>query len=440
MSTYTAHPYAATQQYAYGYQDPYYGQQQQQAQSAYYQQQQAAYYQQQPKLQPVEQPFPAFAGSTPGPGVYTPLPQQQAVSSATRPITPVPAQPVQRRHTSSDHGRQRQSSTHRHASTSSSHNRTASQQARPLRSAMKKTPSKSHGHSQTLSAYPAPTKETIAPVQNVPTLHRARSKDTERPRLDSMRSRTGSSAAAAARFEMIPSQLAHLFVTIKSPDVLEVQNITSADLGAHVEAVCKYWHRTAHVERDQYSIRAKFVGRPFASTGPDLVQAQYMIINLFKTLSAHGYLALTSVHTNAGSTAPRLVFQRDHPDSSCEFLAMCMDPTGMTFVGAADEIVQNLTLHLNGIFRKAFEDVRNADNSYSIRRREGGPSLQPSLSSPDGRSLVFSVILKFMNDEYFKLDASIAFGKTGLFGLGPRKEAWIFKTSPRWMHARTDTQ
>lgn len=51
--------------------------------------------------------------------------------------------------------------------------------------------------------------------------------------------------------------------------------------------------------------------------------------------------------------------------------------------------------------------------------------------------MVFSVILKFMNDEYFKLDASIAFGRTGLFGLGPRKETWIFKTSPRWMPVRT---
>lgn len=60
---------------------------------------------------------------------------------------------------------------------------------------------------------------------------------------------------------------------------------------------------------------------------------------------------------------------------------MCMDPTGMTFVGAPEEIVQNLTLHLNGIFRKAFEDVRNGDGSYSIRRREAGPSLQPSLST-----------------------------------------------------------
>ena len=54
--------------------------------------------------------------------------------------------------------------------------------------------------------------------------------------------------------------------------------------------------------------------------------------------------------------------------------------------------------------------------------------------------MVFSVILKFMNDGYFKLDASIAFGRTGLFGLGPRKEAWIFKTSTRWMQARAATQ
>lgn len=61
-------------------------------------------------------------------------------------------------------------------------------------------------------------------------------------------------------------------MTIKSPDVLEVQNITSPELGMQIDALCKYWHRTAHVERDEYSIRAKFVGRPFASTGPDLVQ------------------------------------------------------------------------------------------------------------------------------------------------------------------------
>ena len=62
-------------------------------------------------------------------------------------------------------------------------------------------------------------------------------------------------------------------------------------------------------------------------------------------------------------------------------MAMCMDPNGMTFVRASDELVQNLALHLNGIIRKTFEDIRNADGSYSIRRRDDAPPSGISLST-----------------------------------------------------------
>jgi len=52
------------------------------------------------------------------------------------------------------------------------------------------------------------------------------------------------------------------------------------------------------------------------------------------------------------------------------------------------------------------------------------------------KDLFLAHILKHINDLAFKLDASVPLARTGLFGLGGRKEVWVFKGSPSWWTSR----
>jgi len=215
----------------------------------------------------------------------------------------------------------------------------------------------------------------------------------------------------------------HLFVSFKSSDTLIINNIPYEKLYDRIASVCNIWHRTAHIQTGDFTLLARFYGRPFSATGPDSILVQRMILRLFQVLGNEGYISLTSVHTGSWSTTPQLVFVRSTPDTTCTFFSMSMSEADITFVGAPEVLIENLTLTLNGIFRKTFEDEKGADGVYAIRRRNGYAV---------DKNHFYGVILKYFNDSYLKLEASVALGRTGLFGFGPRKEVWVFKGSDQW--------
>jgi hypothetical protein len=45
-------------------------------------------------------------------------------------------------------------------------------------------------------------------------------------------------------------------------------------------------------------------------------------------------------------------------------------------------------------------------------------------------------ILKYINLMAFKLDASVPLARCGIFGLGGRKEIWVFKGSESWSDSK----
>lgn len=60
----------------------------------------------------------------------------------------------------------------------------------------------------------------------------------------------------------------------------------------------------------------------------------------------------------------------------------------------------------------------------------------PAASGAVNKNLFLAAILKALNDLAFKLDASVPMSRTGLLGLGSRKEVWVFKGSPSWWPGR----
>ncbi|KAI0031154.1 hypothetical protein K488DRAFT_87095 [Vararia minispora EC-137] len=415
MSQYTQyqHPYATTYP-AYTYPQQYVQQTQLQPQQQY--QQQPTYYLQQPQAQQFT--FPAFAGSTPGPAASAQL-QPPTRMASTRPHTPQP----HRRNTSAGHHHRDSRTSHRPStashqysaslqhSNSVSHQQQQQQQyQQPVRSSLRRRPAVS---GITNAAAPPP-------VQPVPSIQRARTYSggtADRPRLSSVRSRTNSFATR----ELLT--ISHIFLTIKAPDLLEVNNIVQPDLLTRIQDVCKEWHRPVHFERKDFDILAKFTGRPFSITGPDSIMVRRMLVHLFILLSHEGYAVLTSVNNGSGFAAPRLVFVRHTPDFTCTFFCMQQHEWGISFVDASRDLVENLTLTLNGIFRKAFSDEELHPGVMAIRRRPGNHV---------DNDRFYGVVLKYLNEACLKLDASISLGRTGFLGFGPRQELWIFKGSDLW--------
>jgi len=99
----------------------------------------------------------------------------------------------------------------------------------------------------------------------------------------------------------------------------------------------------------------------------------------------------------------------------------------ITFVDPPVAVSNSLGLSLRTAFPRRIEsDATSEDGIFTIFLKSGVNNMGPD------KNLFLAHILKYINDMAFKLDASVPLARRGLFGLGGRKELWVFKGSESW--------
>ncbi|KAI0068213.1 hypothetical protein BV25DRAFT_538240 [Artomyces pyxidatus] len=206
-----------------------------------------------------------------------------------------------------------------------------------------------------------------------------------------------------------------------------------------------------HQQRHGHNWHVRFSGAPWNGSGDDSILASRMICMIFWVLAHQGYVYLTSINTGRAvgtlpaticlSTEllflqlkpPRLVFIRAPSDALAHFFTMTLSNSGdqVTFVNPPAIVTQTLGLTLRAAFpRRIANEHASDDGIFTIQLKSGfsGPGVD--------KDMFLAHILKHINDCAFKLDASVPMARRGLFGLGGRKELWVFKGSETWWQTR----
>ncbi|KAI0052881.1 hypothetical protein FA95DRAFT_1532257 [Auriscalpium vulgare] len=361
-----------------------------------YQYQQQPYYQQQQQPQAFQQSQPQYSGqlNTPQYGTSVPFPSPY---TAPNQLQPTQSQPrPQRTHTPHP--------TRRHTSAGTNGQR-------PLRSALK------NGEPR-IQAVPVPVSRS-----------RTHSGAAEnRARVSSMtRTRTNSSS------RMDPD---HIFLSILPPNEVDISNIAFQSTVEELrEKIFPMWPAgVVHQTHVGHNWHVKFAGNPWKSTGNDSILAQRMICMMFWVLAHQGYVYLTTINT--GRASPRLVFIRAPADSLAHFFTMTLNHSGdkVTFINPPAIVTQTLGLSLRTTFPRQISNENVTDEGSYVIELKGGIGGMSRLGID--RDMFLAHILKHINDYAFKLDASIPMARRGLFGLGGRRELWVFKGSESWWNTQ----
>jgi hypothetical protein len=145
------------------------------------------------------------------------------------------------------------------------------------------------------------------------------------------------------------------------------------------------------------------------------------------------------------------VFVRAPADTRFHFFVMSFNSKGnvVTFVDPPSALVNSLGLFIRAVFpRRIVKEHISDDGVFTITLNPGiNGTLYLLLytvfilsSNDDGGGGVFLAmgpeknhflahILRYINLMAFKLDASVPLARCGPFGLGGRKEIWLFKGS-----------
>jgi hypothetical protein len=131
-----------------------------------------------------------------------------------------------------------------------------------------------------------------------------------------------------------------------------------------------------------------------------------------------------------------------HIISPLDFFCAALGNNGhdVTIYHAPPQLALRLSLAMRATFKNKVEAGVDDTNVCSIRIKpqDGRPlrDIMPVISlvdiciDPTDKHFIISYIFKNLCDEGYYIDASVPLGRRGLFGLGGRREVWMFKSSP----------
>jgi len=217
-------------------------------------------------------------------------------------------------------------------------------------------------------------------------------------------------------------------LSIDPPNGLELNNVapraTIDELREHIFPMWPTGIVRQHHHGDDWHV--KFGGRPWDPKGHQSILSQRIICRIFWVLAAQGYVYLTSINTGRVLKSPQLVFVRAPPDAHTHFFAMSFNRKGnlVTFVDPPSALVNSLGLFIRAVFpRRVMKEHVSDDGVFTI-------TLNPGINAMGAEKNHFLAhILRYINLMAFKLDASVPLARCGLFGMGGRKEIWVFKGS-----------
>jgi len=235
-----------------------------------------------------------------------------------------------------------------------------------------------------------------------------------------VRQRTNSNPTPSMTTDFFPH---HIFISFVGTSELVVENIGHPEaLNELREELFPLWPVTSN-ESKGTTWRVHFTGGPWATDGPEGLLAWEIITRLFRLLARRGYSYLTSINT--GKPPPRLVFIISQPDLTADFFLAHFSRSGhrVTLIDPPVVISEAIGANLrNALPRNIASDRVSEDNVLVIELKRNG------LGAPEvDKSLFITHVLKQINTMGYTLQATIPLARTGVLGLGRRKEIWVFK-------------
>ena len=140
--------------------------------------------------------------------------------------------------------------------------------------------------------------------------------------------------------------------------------------------------------------------------------------------------------------APRMVFASvpSDPEPYYFMVSFSLNRRTLTIIDAPRELAARLGAALCGteamadarwIEQGVYEVVTGVRGSYICSFTRKCPFPTPSRHAGSGRQdipTLMGSVLKMIAAEGFRLEASVPFGKAGLFGLRGRREVWMFRS------------
>ncbi|EIN13767.1 hypothetical protein PUNSTDRAFT_140231 [Punctularia strigosozonata HHB-11173 SS5] len=232
------------------------------------------------------------------------------------------------------------------------------------------------------------------------------------------RQRTNSNAA-----QYVPD---HIFVSFQGTNKLRVDNVVRRDMCDRFDDYFISMSDLAGTTSDhgRTSYELLFPHRLWDARGDDARRTYKVICRLFMILAEEGFHYVTTIDAGHTMKPPRLVFANMHIASPLDFFcaALANDGYNVMIYHAPQQLAIRLSLAMRATFKNKLDASVDDSNVCSIR-------IKP-LDDPTDKHFIISYLFKYLCDEGYYIDASVPLGRKGLFGLGGRREVWMFKSSP----------
>ncbi|KAF8525066.1 hypothetical protein BU17DRAFT_83978 [Hysterangium stoloniferum] len=226
--------------------------------------------------------------------------------------------------------------------------------------------------------------------------------------------------------------LDYLFVSLSSHDTLKISCLTAAEVLNNLqEKLSRVWPSawTDSAAQSGESI-LRLGGDVWGASGQVGLRARKFVMNLFVLLAQE-------------LKAPRLVFTTTTPDPNpCYFMiSFSMTRRTVQIIYAPDKIRKQITTSLLASVRR-FPEQSEASQRPTERTVEKGVIEVITSATGGGVDLTQTMpgILRMISLEGWHLEANIAFGKAGLFGMRGRREAWLFRQNLDYHLLKARTQ
>ncbi|KIJ45169.1 hypothetical protein M422DRAFT_30019 [Sphaerobolus stellatus SS14] len=227
-----------------------------------------------------------------------------------------------------------------------------------------------------------------------------------------------------------------MFVSLSSHDVLRICNLEpGSELEYDIDNLLRtHWRSgpAGHPEFRDGEWTVSLGGDVWTANGLHGIRARRLILHLFVILRQAGLGYLTTISTSHPFKAPRLVFttitREDNP--TYFMISFSMNHRTVHIIDAPADLGKTLSkiLAAKPLPPKPSEsDYYKGSQTAVTQEHKGVLEITTEIGTRGDLELMMSGVLKIISSTGWAFEASVPFGKCGLFGYKGRREVWMFR-------------
>jgi len=216
----------------------------------------------------------------------------------------------------------------------------------------------------------------------------------------------------------------HVFMSLSSVDTLKIKGSVPESLIR--QQVLPLW--LDGVERD-YKRRdywvVRFKGKPWTADGDAGFRGRRVVCKLFEVLGNNGCSYVSAVASTSMNHSPTIIFARTPTYFPSDFFCLSFSRSrqDLYIIDAPSHLVGFITAATRQSFPTSTEATKLSNGVYGMRLTTTQAVKQHDLPPR------FSMVLKTIGAQGYRLEATVPMGREGLLGMGGRREIWIFRSN-----------